>query len=347
MKSHITIKDVAKYANVSVSTVSNVLNKVNKASDDTRSKVMNAIKELDYQPNLAARSLVKQKSKLIGVIFSVCDGLVNTYKTFMTNNPFYSEYLSSIEYNARNNGYDVLIAGMENVEDCRNWILKRNIDGIIIIGKCSNDMLKEFERMQIPIVFTDSYVQHNQKQGSIGIDDELGGYIATKYLIDLGHRNISLGADYIDYLYSVNYFRYLGYKRALKEADISFNNKIIFEGSTSYSGGFEIGKKIINNDEKITAIVTFADVVAVGIIKYLKEAGKDIPGDYSIIGFDNLTICDYISPSLTTINQDIFLKGSMAIEQLIKVIETEESFQERVQIPIKLIVRKSTRKLSI
>ena len=343
MKKSITIKDVAKYANVSVATVSNVLNNVNKASNDTRERVLEAIKVLGYHTNFTARSLVRQKSDLIGIILSLSDNLP-IYKNIINNNPFYLEFISGIEYSARKQNYDVLITGGENEEKCLEWILRRKIDGVIYLGEYSRKFIEQLGKLSIPFALTDVYGENLEGYCRIGINDELGGYIATKHLIDLGHKYIALSTSNLK-TNGVNYYRYRGYKRALNEADVSINENIIFEDDISYEGGYRIGNKVVESTETITGIVAEADVMAFGIIKALKAAGKEIPRDYSLVGFDNIKECRYVSPELTTISQDAFQKGVLTAEALIRNIEEGEIFNNSIELPINLVIRESTRQI--
>lgn len=345
MKKTSTIKDVAKYANVSVATVSNVMNNIDKTSESTKQRVLEAIKILGYHTNFTARSLVRQKSNFIGIVLSSNDKL-DIYRNIINNNPFYLEFISGIEYSARKNNYDVLITGGENEKECLEWILRRNIDGIIYLGQYSDKLIEGLKEINIPFAFTDVYGENIKKYSSIGINDELGGYIAAKHLIDLGHKHIALATNDLK-LKGVNYYRYMGYKKALNENHILINKNIIFQDSISYEGGYNIGTSIIKSKEIITGIVAAADIMAFGIMKALKSFKKEIPKDYSIIGFDNIKECTYINPELTTINQDIFQKGVLTANAIIKSIETGELYSNPIELPINLIVRESTRKISM
>lgn len=342
MKKSVTIKDVAKYADVSVATVSNVINNVDKASEETKQRVLDAMKELDYLPNYTARSLVRKKSDLIGIIFSLSDK-TPVYKTLMNDNPFYTEYTSGIECIAREKNYDVLITGINDEKKCKEWILKRNIDGVIFLGNYSDKIKIELEKLQIPFALTDVYGE-NLTCPRIGIDDELGGYIAAKHLIDYGHKQIAFATSSLASK-SVNYYRYQGYKKALMEANIPVNKNIIFEGDICFEGGVKIGNKILEDKHGITAIIAVADVVAFGIIKAINNSGKSIPEQYSLVGFDDIKECLYVKPGLTTIHQDIFEKGMLTAKALIQWIEQGENKNNKIELPLKLVMRESTRKL--
>jgi len=341
MKKNTTIKDVARYAQVSIATVSNVLNNVDKASEETKRKVMEAVHTLEYHPNVNAQSLVRQKSNLIGLIFPLSKHLP-VYKTFMGDNPFYTEYICGVECSARSRGYDVLITGAGDERQCKEWISKRKIDGAIIMGKYPDSIVKELEELQIPFVMTDAHGMYSERQGSVGINDELGGYIATKHLTDLGHKMIAFAAGDLDYIGGVNHQRYQGYQRALEEVGINSHNGLVFIGTVSFDGGYEIGFKIMERLEPITAVVTVADIMAFGILKSFTVAGRRVPEDYSVVGFDDLKECAYVTPGLTTIRQDIFQKGAITAETLINGIEYEKSINSHVELPLTLIIRNST-----
>lgn len=342
MKKSVTIKDVAKLANVSVATVSNVINNIDKASPETKQKVLKVMKDLDYSPNYTARSLVCKKSGLIGIIFALSDK-TPVYKTLMNDNPFYTEYISGIECIARENDYDVLITGIDDEKKCKEWILKRNIDGVIFLGNYSNKIKKELGELQIPFALTDVYGQ-NLICPSIGIDDELGGYIAAKHLIDYGHKKIAFATSPL-VPKSVNYYRYEGYKRALAEANIPLDKNMVFEGDICFEGGLNIGNRILKDKNKITAIIAAADVVAFGIIKAINNCGKSVPDHYSLVGFDDIKECLYVTPTLTTIHQDIFQKGILTVKAVLQWIEKGENKNSRVELPLKLVNRESTRKI--
>lgn len=343
MKKSSTIKDVAKYANVSIATVSNVINNIDKTSEETKQRVLDAINILGYHTNFTARSLVKQKSYFIGIVLSLDDN-ISIYKNIINNNPFYLEFISGIEYSARKNNYDVLITGGENEKKCLEWILRRKIDGIIYLGSYCDNFIKRLKDLNIPFAFTDVYNENINKYSSIGINDELGGYIATKHLMDLGHRNIALATSALN-LHGVNYHRYVGYRKALKEIGVEADRNIIFQDDISYEGGYRIGTEIVKSKYKITGIVSSADIIAFGIIKALQHLKKQVPKDYSIVGFDNIKECVYMSPELTTINQDSFQKGVLTADSIIRTIETGEVNNNSIELPINLIIRESTRKI--
>ncbi|RBW67549.1 LacI family DNA-binding transcriptional regulator [Bacillus taeanensis] len=347
MSKKTTIRDVAKYADVSPATVSYVLNGVKKVSEETKLRVLQAIGELNYYPDFTAISLSKRKSNLIGIVFSLID---NSFAEVMRENPYYNEMISGIEIVARKKNFDILITGIGNIEEYRSWVKKRNLDGLLFLGLFPPKLYNEMKKIDIPIVLIDTYEEYTNVYKNVNINDELGGYLATKHLVDLGHRNIAFVATNIK-VSLVDERRFQGYKRALNEAKIPFNNNLFFEtllnfeGAITFESGYKIGEQILESRENITAIVTISDIYAIGIINALQKHGKRVPEDYSVVGFDDISMCNYILPSLTTVKQDIFNKGEEAAKMLIDAIEIPSSKPKSIELPVKLIVRDSTKPL--
>ncbi len=344
MNQKITIRDVARHAGVSVATVSYVINGVNRVSEDTKERVLEAIKELEYRPDFTAISLSKKQSKMLGVMFELEES--GSISSIFYENPYNSEFIRGLEFVTRNNGYDVLISGVGKPDDYKNWITKRNLDGLIALGPFPQNVFKEMETLSIPIVLIDKYGEYAKKYHNIRIDDERGGYLATKHLVDQGHTRICFVSPKLTIHNPVDNKRFLGYKKALNESNMSVDENLIFEiKATSLEDGYEIGKKIMEYSGEITAIFVTADILALGIIKSLNEHGKKVPKDYSIIGFDNISISSYMTPALTTISQDIFNKGVVAGQTLIDAVEEQISHPKTVNLPVKLVVRESTKKI--
>lgn len=342
-KRKITIRDVAKFAGVSVATVSNVINGIDKTSEETKQKILNAIEEIGYRPDFTARSLAKGKSNLIGIMLPIIEK-GDEPSHLLKDNPFFSEFISGIEYIARRRGYDVLITGIEKGQTCKEWIDKRNLDGIILLGLHPESFFTEMKGVKLPIVLTDAYEDYASMFHRITIDDEYGGYIGTKHLIDLGHKNIVLATGNITNS-GVNNRRYKGYVRALTEAGIESSMDYVIENHLSYKGGYDIGMKILNDMPKVTGVFVIADITAFGVIKAFNENGRHVPEDFSVVGFDDIQLCQYITPGLTTVRQDIVEKGIAAAEAVINDIENGEISNRNILLPIELIIRESTRKI--
>jgi DNA-binding LacI/PurR family transcriptional regulator len=338
----ITIKDVAKHSGVSIAAVSYVLNgKENKVSPDTLEKIHKTIKTLNYIPNFTARSLVNNSTKLIGVMIPQTED----HKQLLLENPFYSEVISGIESKLRERGYHLILSGVDEGKSYLDLSIQRNLDGAIIMGIYPEQFYGEFKEVKIPIVLIDSYI-NDDYFSNIGIDDEYGGYIATKYLIDSGHRNIGLVTGMIK-KDGVVEKRFLGYKKALMEANLFYNPDHVFEHSVSYTYGHEIGKVIATEYPEITAVFATADMVALGLIRGIKESGKEVPDDLSVIGFDDISLSNIFLPQLTTVKQDIKLKGQTAAEQLIELIDSESPEHEKKKtiLPLEVVERHTVKKI--
>lgn len=339
-----TIKDVAKQAGVSIASVSYVLNgKESKVSLKTIEKIHDAIKSLSYIPNFTARSLVNNSTKLIGVMIPQTED----YKQLLLENPFYSEIISGIESKLREHGYHLIISGVDKGKSYLDLSIQRNLDGAIIMGIYPEQFYSEFKQVKIPIVLIDSYINDGYFS-KVGIDDEYGGYLATKYLINCGHRNIALVTGMIK-KDGVVEKRFLGYKKALMEADLFYNPEYVFEKSVSYSYGIEAGKEIANHFPDITAVFATADMVALGLIRGIKESGKEVPDHISVIGFDDISLSQIFLPQLTTVRQDIRLKGETAAEQLIEIINFKAPDlveKKKTVLPLVVMERQTVKKIS-
>lgn len=339
MKKRATIKDVAKEANVSPATISYVLNGKENISEETKARVFAAMEKLSYVPNLSARGLVNNTSKLIGVVIPQTE----PGSTLLFHNNFYSEIMSSIEYHARLNGYHVLISATDANESYFSLAKQRNLDGIIIIGVYPNQFFDDIKKTQIPIVLIDSYFDDHYFH-SIQINDRYGGYIATKYLLDKGHRRIGIFTGRIKDGGVVKK-RFDGYLDALKECGLAVNDKDIFEGTVDFDSGLILANKLIDKDTDITAVFCSADILAIGAMKGFHDRGIKIPDDISVIGFDDLVISQYVSPGLTTVHQNIASKGEEAVRLLFNSINGVQIGKQETILPICLTERNSVKQL--
>lgn len=340
MEKRTTIHDIAKITGVSVATVSNVINGINKVSDKTKRKVMNAMIEMDYQPNLVARSLSNKKSEMIGVFFPLTEIGDNT-SNLLRDNPFYAEFISGVEYKAAELEYDVLMKGVRPGQSCREWIMKRNLDGAIFIGNYTIIISNDSKQLGSQLVLIDAYDEGTTIHHSIGNDDLNGGILATKHLLELGHRNIAFAASNV-MVDGIMYRRFLGYKSAMTEYGIFKIDSFIYQDSISFDGGYRIGLRLLQNLDKVSAVFAAADVVALGIMKAFHDNGKNIPENLSIIGFDNSSICRFSYPLLTSVDQQIYQKGVAAVEAIHESIQNKDLPPKRVVLPVDLIVRQST-----
>lgn len=342
MEKRVTIKDVAKEAGVSTATVSNVINNIEKASYKTKQKVMKAIERLNYQPDLSARSLVKRKSRLIGVMLPIVGTGNQILPTRLLANPFYSTFLTGLEYEARKNGYEILLTGCKDEKAVVDIVHQRNLDGIIYLGMYPQKVYEYMKQLHIPVALIDTY-DNVEFFHNIAIDDELGGYMATRYLIEMGHRSIGILCGDIS-VPGVMQKRYEGYRRALREAAIEEQEGWRLETDISFEGGYNQTINVIPLLGQVTAMFTSADIIAFGLIKGLRQHYISVPHELSIIGFDDLEGCEHVYPTLTTVRQNIFAKGSKAAELVIQEIEEGYKPQKATTLlPLEIIERESVK----
>ena len=340
----VTMKDVAKHAGVSVATVSNVLNNIsNKSNEVTRLKVQKAVKELNYQMDMTARSLSMGKSNLLGIFLPEVF-FQERPSSVLKDNPFFSEIVSGIEYEARIQGYDIMITCVKSDTHVKELINKRMLDGVALLGMHDEVFWNSLKDMSIPVVLIDSYCYDKYGFCNVGTEDEQGAYLATKHLLALNHKNIALVTGNSKES-EVNYRRYLGYKRAIKESGVDESLCPVIEEDLNFKGGIMAGHKLLNYNH-VTAAFAVADIMALGIIKFFNQIGKVVPRDISVIGFDDLSVCDYSFPGLTTIRQDIYRKGIEVAKLLINKINGKE-VNAGILLPVELILRETTIPLKI
>lgn len=338
MKKRVTIKEIAKETGLSIASVSYVLNGKEGVGPETREIVMEAVSRLGYVPSYTARGLASSHSNLIGV----CSPQTEPGSRLMFDNPFYSRLFSSIEYECRINGYHVIISGTDADESFLKLAQQRGLDGMIIIGSYSKEFYSELKKAGIPIVLIDTY-QNPEEFHEVKIDDERGGFMATRYLIDNGHKNIAFISGALIEC-GVTQLRYNGYKQALLKSGISLDERFVYPGTVSFESGMNNAKKVVRQTPEVTAIFCTADIIGVGVIKSLIEMGVKVPDDISVIGFDNLNISEYTSPSLTTVSQDIELKGKAAVDIIIKEINDKINTPQHRVLPLEIIERQSVSK---
>lgn len=337
MDKRTTIKDVAKKAGVSVATVSNVFNGIQKVSETTKERILEIAREMDYQPNMLARSLSMQRSGMIGLLLPVTEE--EETSILLQDNPYYAEFLSGVEKKAAELGYDVIIRGVRPYESCREWILKRQLEGAIFVGNASDAVSNDSIELGNRLVLLDTYDKGILQHDHVGIDDKLGGKIATEYLLDKGHQGIVFAGSQIQYEGCIRQ-RYLGYEETMKARGL-FDESFVFRDELNFDGGVRIGKKMLAMQEKVTAVFAVSDTVAFGIMNAYEQAGKSIPKDLSVIGFDNIKTCEYVYPKLTSVNQNAFLKGMKAVEILHRADKEKEKEPMELILPVTLVERDS------
>lgn len=338
MERRATLRDVAERAGVTTATVSYILNDKKTFPDETKQRVQAAITELGYIPNLSARTLTQRSSKLIGIVVPQTEG-----SRLMFQNDFYSEILGSIEFHARQNGYHVIISATDANESYLRLARERNLDGIIVIGMYPDEFYRQMKQSHIPIVLVDSYCNDHYYH-NIRIDDAYGSYLATSYVLSKGHRNIAFFSGQLKEN-GVMKKRLTGYRDALAEYEIPFDQRYVFEGKIDYTSGINAAERLLASDISATAVVAAADILAIGAMKGFYERGVRVPEDISVMGFDDLEISQYLTPGLSTIHQEISQKGEKAVELLINNIKEPNLTKQEQILPVQLIERGSVMRI--
>lgn len=332
----ITIKDVAKKANVSISTVSRVINKSKPVSDEVRERVEEVIKELNYEPNPIARSLVMKKTNLIGVI-------VPDISSF-----FIGEVLNAIEQIAKIYKYDIILCNSYAEKDQEmkylNLLMNKQVEGLVFISYKIEDDHKEFiKNAKFPVVLINRFIKELDSI-SVSIDHEKASYDMTDYLIKKGSKRISLlRSGHSDDMF-IN-AQLTGYKKALEENGIEYDKSLVYDGVFRIEQAYELIQEMVSKDELPDAIFATNDSVAIAAMNSLLDSGYKVPEDIQVAGFHDTKIANLFRPKLTTIKQPIFDLGSMATRMLIKKINGEfEEGESNIKImPHELISRESSK----
>lgn len=335
-----TIKDVAKKAGVSVATVSLVLHNNKRISEETHRKVTKIIKELNYHPSRSARGLVTKNTSNIGFIL--------TGDHFVRTEPFYTQIFLGTEFEAHNHDFYVLLTTINGDykigQDLPRFVLERNVDAIIIAGKIPQNLISELDKYGFPIIFIDFYPSSGDYP-TVLIDNIKGGKMATEHFINKGHRNIGFIGGDINHP-SIN-DRYQGYKTAIETAKIKLNSKAvsIHWKEPSRAEGYEAAKELYNNNTNLTAVFACNDAMAIGALQFFKDEGLKIPGDISIIGFDDLEADLLIDPPLTTIRVPKIEMGIEAMRLTVNAIKDGKNSIKKILVPVQLIERASVKKI--
>lgn len=338
----ITMKDVAQYAGVTTAIVSRVINKDETLNikDETRSAVVKAVEDLNYVPNLRARSLRTQKNYVIGVV--ITDIM----------NPFYTQVVKGIQNAANNTGYTVMLFDTGDDPDKEKWVIdiakSQGVDGIILGSTYIDD-----ETVHVLKNIGMKYVMLNRVASSsdapyVRVDDTKGMSLAVNHLAELGHKKIAYlsGPLYADTALK----RLEGYRKALFSNKLEYNSKYVLETKFDVATGKACCKELLKSfpeEERPTAICAGNDLVAIGAMEAISEAGLSIPEDFSVTGYNNIWIADKITPALTTVNTPQEEMGSKAFEVLLQLINDEDFDVKNLDLEPELILRNSTGKAKI
>ncbi|GAX92019.1 LacI family DNA-binding transcriptional regulator [Effusibacillus lacus] len=326
----VRIKDVARLANVSTATVSRVLSNADNVTEETKEKVLNAIQELNYSPNILGRYLRKMETQTILV---VVPDITNT---------FFSKILRGIESIAVQNGYQVLLADTQNnvrqEVEYLNLLRQKRVDGMILLTARMDRSLVEEIAEEYPVVLACEYLE-GSRLPTVSIDNVSSARKATEHLIKLGHRRIAHISGPMDIILSRDRLR--GYQQAMAQYELKFDPVLIQEGDFSYEIGYNMAMKYLALENLPTAIFAANDEMAIGAMKAIREHSLNVPDDIAVMGFDNIKISSIVEPALTTIAQPMYEIGTTSMEILLKLINGEDLKKRQFVLEDQLIIRES------
>jgi LacI family transcriptional regulator len=340
MKS-ITLKDVAKKAGVGVGTASRVLNNQAHVSEDKRQRVLDAIEELNYQPDAIARSLKTKATHNIGVILNDI------------TNPFYSELFRGLETEAKESEYSIVFLDLFLQGD--DWIdpvlsfYRSKVDGIVFVGSTvTEDILEACSHYDMPFVYASASLDLPKESAesvySVDIDNETAAYEATKVLLDYGHKDIALILGSEDDRNST-YYRKIGFEKAMSEYNVNINQDWVLYGQFSFESGYDAMKTILSGDTIPSVVFAISDLMAIGAAKAIFEANMKIPDDISVMGFDGIQNSMYFYPEIATVKQPRYEMGLLATRKLVDLIKGNKVAETQTILKHEIILRESLKRI--
>lgn len=330
-----TIHDVAKCANVSISTVSRVMNSPETVGMEKRTKVLEAIEALQYQPNAFARGLIFKKSDTLGVMIPDVE------------NPYYAGVIRGMQDAAIMLNYSLMICYTDGVKERTVAYIQsfseKQVDGIVFVSDTLQvEYYAEMQSSRLPFVLASANAPEYDIP-SVDIDDERAAYDAVKHLIEWGHRQIGMiGFAMTDRLSGVP--RYKGFQRALSEFGLEVMVTCVEHAEYRFQHAHAAAEKLFKRCPELTAVFTASDELAMGTISYLRENGKSVPEHVSVIGFDNIRMAEMFIPKLTTMDQPTYDIGYRSVQKLHELITNGSVEVLREKLPHRLVIRESTKR---
>jgi len=331
----VTVRDVARHAGVSTSTVSHVLNRTRFVSDDLRERVMAAMRELDYEPNAAARMLSLKRSDTLGLIVSDI------------RNPFFSSVARGVEDVAQEHGYTVVLCNSdENLMKetaCLKTLQSRQVDGVLLASAgLADEYVSRLVQAGFPIVLVDRDLP-GQGLPAVLLDNEGAAYSAVRHLIERGHRRIGMLSG--RHSISTTTERVAGYHRALREAGLDLDGRLVVSGESTSEGGTDATHELLSIEPPPTAIFSGNNLMSIGALHSISSRGLSVPDDVALVGFDDFPFpwSDAFRPHLTTVAQPTYELGRRSAEMLVQMLRrSTPPAGLRVVLEGKLVIRESS-----
>ncbi len=332
----VTIRDVARRLNLSVTTVSRALAGYDDVAETTRQRVITAAREMGYMPQYAARQLRRQRTETIGIVFP-------TMGTRFSD-PFFGEFMAGVGDEASRRNYDLLVsvapAGKSEQDNYQRLVNSRRVDGFVLARMRIEDWrIRYLLHEEIPFV-SFGRSETDEKAPHIGVDGCAGICELVRHLVSLGNRRIAfIGAPPV---LTLSRDREEGYRKGMREAGIDVDPDLMSVSDLTSAGGYETAKKLLDYDPPPTAIIGVNDLTALGVIRAAQERGLSVGEDIAIAGFDGIETGKHWHPPLTTVYQPVYEIGRRVCDMLVAIIEGKETIQIETLIQPKLIIRQST-----
>lgn len=330
---NITIYDVAREANVSMATVSRVVNGNPNVKPSTRAKVLETIERLGYRPNAVARGLASKKTTTVGAIIPDVSSL------------FFADLARGIEDIATMYKYNIILSNSDHNKEKElkliNTMLEKQVDGILFMGgNISPEHIKQFTSSSVPVVLASTY-DETHTIPSVNIDNEVAAYEATRFLIAQGNKHPAFIYGHDDT--RISQFKFEGYKRALKEYNVTLNEKFVVNVDYSYDSGTKAAAELLALKDRPTSVFVASDELGLGVIHGAQDLGFRVPEDLEVFGFNNTRLATMVRPTLSTIVQPMYDIGAVAMRLLTKLMNAEEVEETQVILPHRIIERDSTK----
>lgn len=333
----VSIKDIARVANVSHSTVSRALSDSPLVSSETKARIQRLAREMGYSPDAQARSLVVGRTQTVGVVVTTI------------TDPFLAEIVQAVENTAHDYGYTVILTS-SNADPVREleaveMLRSQRVDGVIVTSSRVGSLYQErLEESGVPVVLLNT---HRRQTGpytfSITVDNRHGGWLATEHLIHLGHRRIAYVTGAVNH--SDDQERLAGYRQALEQAGIAFDPALVVPGTGRAGGGERALPVLTALDEPPTAVFCYNDMTAIGLIHAARQMDLPVPEALAVVGFDDIPFASFVQPPLTTVAQPMSEMGKQALEMVLSLIDDGDSNRGQVTnivVQGTLIVRESS-----
>ncbi|WP_170007951.1 catabolite control protein A [Bacillus fonticola] len=331
---NITIYDVAREANVSMATVSRVVNGNPNVKPVTRKKVLDVIERLGYRPNAVARGLASKKTTTVGVIIPDISSI------------FYAELARGIEDIATMYNYNIILSNSDQNKDKElhliQTMLGKQVDGIVFMGGyITEEHVQEFEKTSVPIVLASS-LEESKRIPSVNINYEQATYDAIKMFLDKGHQHVGFVVGPMrEPINSTHKMK--GYERALEEAAVPYDEAFVIEGDYTYDAGLEAVERLLNRENKPTAVYVGSDEMALGVLHGAYDKGVQVPDELEVISSDNTRLSLMVRPQLSSVVQPLYDIGAVSMRLLTKFMNKENVEQNIVELPHRIEFRDSTK----